>query len=242
MAPPRVDAFGMALIDYLEGTRRAMIVERDDGYIEPEQLTTLYFAGWDGWLEADRLAAAHARGSILDVGCGAGRFLLHFKARGHATLGVDVSPGALEVCRRRGAGPVKACSVTQVSENLGRFGTIIMMGNNLGLLGNRRRARWLLRRFAAVTGPSGRILFTVVNPYATENPYHLAYHKRNRARGRMAGQLRLRIRYANHKGDWFDYLFVSPGELAELASGTGWQLSEVFGDPSAGIYGGMLES
>jgi len=242
MAPPRVDAFGMALIDHLEGTRHAMIIERDDGYVEPEQLTTLYFADWDGWLDVDRQAAVHARGRILDLGCGAGRFLLHFMARGHTTLGVDESPGALEVCRRRGAGPVWEGSVTQVTAKLGRFQTILMMGNNLGLLGNRRRARWLLRRFAGVTGPGGRILFTVVNPYATENPYHLAYHERNRTRGRMPGQLRLRVRYANHKGDWFDYLFVSPDELRELAEGTGWHLVELFGDPGAGIYGGMLES
>ena len=39
---------------------------------------------------------------ILDIGAGAGRAALALQAMGRQVLAVDVSPGAVEVCRRRG--------------------------------------------------------------------------------------------------------------------------------------------
>jgi hypothetical protein len=46
----------------------------------------------------------------------------------------------------------------------------------------------------------------------------------------MAGQLRVRIRYREHATAWFDYLFASPGELADLAAGTGWRIARRLDD------------
>ena len=115
-----------------------------------------------------------------------------------------------------------------------------MFGNNCGLFGSRRRAPWLLRRFKSVTNPRARILAASTDPYTTDHPDHLAYHERNRRRGRMAGQLRIRIRHGVYKTPWFDYLLASPEELAELASGTGWELTRVIGEGEPS-YVGVLQ-
>jgi len=61
----------------------------------------------------------------------------------------------------------------------------------------------------------------------TSDPVHLAYQQRNRDRGRMAGQLRLRIRYRQFRGDWFDYLFASPAEVRGIVANTGWTVSAI---------------
>ncbi|HSD01760.1 MAG TPA: class I SAM-dependent methyltransferase, partial [Gaiellales bacterium] len=180
------------------------------------------------------------RGRVLDVGCGAGRVALELQGRGHQVVGIDVSPLAVEVARRRGVKDVRELAVTRVGPALGRFDTIVMFGNNCGLLGNRRRAPWLLRRFKSVTSPGARILAESTDPYTTDNPEHLAYHERNRRRGRMAGQLRIRIRHSRHRSPWFDYLLASPQELAELAGGTGWCLTRVIGEGEPS-YVGVLE-
>jgi hypothetical protein len=115
-----------------------------------------------------------------------------------------------------------------------------MFGNNFGLMGSRRRAPWLLRRFRSLTNDGARILAESVNPYTTDNPEHLAYHERNRRRGRMAGQLRIRIRHGTYSTPWFDYLLASPEEMAELAEGTGWELARVI-DEGEHVYVGVLE-
>jgi hypothetical protein len=52
----------------------------------------------------------------------------------------------------------------------------------------------------------------------------------NRERGRMGGQIRMRVRHRRLKGSWFDYLFLSRTELAELLEGTGWRIARLLGE------------
>jgi hypothetical protein len=77
-----------------------------------------------------------------------------------------------------------------------------------------------------MTGAAGRIIAQTRDPYQTDNPDHLAYHQRNLERGRMAGQVRIRVRYRKYVSPWFDYLMVSRDEMQELLSGTRWELRE----------------
>lgn len=111
-----------------------------------------------------------------------------------------------------------------VDDSLGRFDTLVLFGNNFGLFASWAKARRLLRRLRPFVG---RIVASSNDPYATEDPAHLAYHTRNRTRGRMSGQLRLRVRYRDLVGPWFDYLMVSPDEMAEIIEGTGWRISRL---------------
>lgn len=235
------DAYGRLILDYLEGKPSLEVVERHDGFINASGFgPAAYFASVRRWPRPERAALRLVRGRVLDVGCGAGRVAIELQERGHDVVGIDVSPLALEVARRRGAKDVRQLAVTRVGPALGRFETIVMFGNNCGLFATRRRAPWLLRRFKSVTEPGARILAGSTNPYATDNPEHLAYHDENRRRGRMGGQLRIRIRHGYYATPWFDYLLASPQELAALASGTGWELTRVLGEGEPS-YVGVLE-
>ena len=235
------DAYGRLVLDYLEGRPSLELVERDDGFINASTYgPEAYFAPFRQWPKHERTAMRLVRGRVLDVGCGAGRVAIELQERGHEVLGIDVSPLALEVARRHGAEDVRHVAITQVGPALGRFDTIVMFGNNCGLFGSRRRAPWLLRRLKSVTEPGARILAASTDPYTTDNPEHLAYHERNRRHGRMAGQLRIRIRHGAYRTPWFDYLLASPQELAELADGTGWELTRVVGEGEPS-YVGVLE-
>ncbi len=77
------------------------------------------------------------------------------------------------------------------------------------------------------------------DPYDTTNPDHLAYHARNRERGRMSGQLRIRVRYGSYCSPWFDYLLASREEVQEIASGTGWVVERFLGE--GGRYVAVME-
>src|SRR5439155_25169192 len=98
------------------------------------------FSPFRRWPKAERAAMRYVRGRVLDVGCGAGRVALHLQERGHDVVGIDLSPGAVEVARRRGAKDVRELAITRVGPKLGLFDTIVMFGNNFGLMGGRRRA------------------------------------------------------------------------------------------------------
>jgi SAM-dependent methyltransferase len=229
------------ILHYLEEGEGIEIVERVDGFIDASRYgPAAYFFPLRRWPKAERQAIRLARGRVLDVGCGAGRVALHLQERGHQVVGIDLSPLAVEISRRRGVRDVRELPVTQVGPELGRFDTFVMFGNNFGLMGSRRRAPWLLRRFRSIANKGARILAESVNPYKTDNPEHLAYHEENRRRGRMAGQVRIRIRHQAYATPWFDYLLVSPEEMAELADGTGWELRRVI-DEGEHVYVGVLE-
>ena len=116
------------------------IVEREDGHIGASDNARRYFDEFKKWPKHQRQAIRSVIGRVLDIGCGA------LQNRGHEVVGIDTSPLAVKVCRERGALDVRVRSITQVSRELGKFDTILMMGSNFGLLGGQRRAKWLLRR------------------------------------------------------------------------------------------------
>jgi SAM-dependent methyltransferase len=235
------DAFGEMLLRGLSDESVAEIAERDDGFIAVSAFGAKgYFAARRSWPGAERQAMRYVRGRVLDVGCGGGRVCLEAQARGLEVVGIDVSPGAVEACRRRGVRDVRLLGIDDVDESMGRFDTIVMFGNNFGLFGRPAKAKRLLRRFAAVTTERGRIVATSRHLYDTDDPSHLAYQRRNRERGRLAGELRLRMRYRDLIGPWFDYLIVSKEEVADIVVGTGWTIARILEDGGP-LYCAVLE-
>lgn len=237
---PDQDAFGKLLYDELNGRRSFEVVERDDGYVDVSAEGAVYFTGPEAWPDWALEAMEEVRGRALDVGCGAGRFALHLQDAGHDVLAIDVSPLAVEVCRLRGVRRASVLPITRIGPGVGPVDTVLMMGNNLGLLANARRGRWLLRRMHRLTRGDARIVAETLDPHQTSDPVHLEYHVRNRGRGRLPGQVRMRVRYRRLATPWFDYLFVSRAELADLVAGTGWRVKRVI-DADGPTYVAVLE-
>jgi SAM-dependent methyltransferase len=237
------DAFGQLLRDHLEGGSAWEIVERDDGLVMTGGPPAAYFAPFRRWLASERRGMRFARGRVLDVGCGAGRVAIHLQERGLDVVAVDISPGAVEVSRRRGVKDARVLALAEVDESLGRFDTVVLYGNNFGLLSGRWTAIRTLRRLHALTSDRGRILAQSADWSQTRDPDHLANHERNRRRGRMPGQNRLRLRHELLATPWFDYLLATPAEMAELAGEADWRLTRTFEepDPTISLYVGVLE-
>ncbi len=219
---PSEDAFGQEMLAFQSGHDVQEIIERDDGYIDISNGPKAYFEGYTYWPPHLKRAMRFARGRVLDIGCGAGRHSLYLQKRGFKVLGTDISPLAIRVVRTRGLKQAKATPIDKLNASLGRFDTILMLGNNFGLFGSFNRARWLLRRFKRFTSDSARIIAESLDPYQTDAPVHLTYHRRNRSKGRMSGQVRIRVRFHDIKSPWFDYLMVSKKEMEDILSGTGW--------------------
>ena len=166
--------------------------------------------------------------------CGAGRVALHLQNEGHSVVGIDSSPGAIEVCRARGVKEPLNIPFIRIDLRVGEIDSLVLFGNNFGLFGSRARARWLLSRLKSLCSADALIIAQTTDPYRTENPDHLAYHERNRSRGRLGGRLRIRIRYRRIVGPWMDYLLVSKPELESIVVGTGWHVREYIDTESAG--------
>lgn len=223
------DAFGAVMYARWRGIDDVRaVIERDDGMVDIDSLD--YLAPLRRWRAHERQAIRRASGRVLDVGCGAGRVALYLEPRGHDVVSIDVAPGAVRTAQERGARDVRGMAASEVRLAHGPFDSIVMFGNNAGLLRDARHGPWLLRRFARLTGGDGVLLASTTNPYDTTETVHRDYQRRNRARGRMGGQIRLRVRFQRLATPWFDYLLISVPELESLIRGTGWRLDEVIDD------------
>jgi len=237
------DAYGHSLWDYFYKKQPACeIIERSDGYIDPSDVAPkIYFSKFEDWPDVEKKAIKFAKGRVLDVGCGAGRVAIYLQDNKRLdVLGIDLSLLAIRVCKQRGLRKVRLLAFEDVDFKPGSFDSVVLFGNNFGLFGSRARAKLLLKKLFTMTSANAVIIGESVNPYETDNPYHLEYQRINRAKGRMSGQIRIRARYKYYIGRWFDYLLVSPKEMKELCEGTGWRVKRFILSKKDPLYVGIL--
>jgi len=238
---PNEDAFGQEMWACYSGKEASEIVERDDGFFEANpRRTAVYFSEYKDWNPTERKAMEFVKGRVLDIGCGAGRHSLYLQNMGFNVLGIDSSPLAIKICKLRGLKRVRVMPSEELNFKPSSFDTVIMLGGNFGLFGSFKKAKRLLKKLYRLTCKSGLIVASTRDPYKTDNPDHLAYHKFNKKIGRMAGQLRLRVRFRKFVGRWFDYLIVSREEMEEILKGTGWKIKE-FVDSDGSAYIAVIE-
>jgi hypothetical protein len=156
-------------------------------------------------------------------------------------MGVDISPLAIKVSKLRGLRKARLLAFEDIDFGSESFDSVIMFGNNFGLFGSKSKAKRLLRKLFKMTTPGAVLISESVDPYKTSNPDHLQYQKRNRARGRMSGQVRIRARYRTYTGRWFDYLLVSPEEMSDVARDTGWTVDSFIKSKESPLYVGILQ-
>jgi SAM-dependent methyltransferase len=238
---PKKDAYGQEVWAFFKGKESYEIVERDDGFIDLSGGPSVYFADFKKWPKHEKEAIKFAKGKILDVGSGAGRVSLYLQKRGFDVTAIDNSPLAIKVCKKRGIKKAKVLPFEKVEKlQPAIFDTIIMFGINFGLFGNPKKAKSLLKKLHKITSPEALIIAESNDPYKTKDPAHLSYHKLNQKRGRMPGQLRIRIRFRNFIGEWLDWLIVSKKEMREILQGTGWRIRK-FIDSKKSSYIAIIE-
>ena len=124
---------------------------------------------------------------MLDVGAGGGRHALEARRRGCDVVAIDISPGAVEACRRRGVDDARLLALDGVGSELGTFDTVLMLCGNFGLVGDREQAIGTLRHLAGLTTGRARIVLDTVDPYWDADESDAAYAARKSRAGSDAG-------------------------------------------------------
>lgn len=195
------------LLDHLDGRAETAWLEGDGGRSQPALGSEVFFASEDEWPAAEREALSHVSGRVLDIGCGAGRHALHLQDAGLEVVAIDISPGAVEVARRRGVNDARQLAAEEVDATLGRFDGFLLMCGNFGMVGSAEHGRELLTRLATVANPGATLIADCVDDVA----------------------VRLRLRYLDRVTPWFDWLNLAPDALREIAQGSGWHVERIIG-------------
>ena len=117
----------------------------------------------DGWLHAspgDRSILDRCEGPTLDIGSGPGRLTVALAERGIPTLGIDITPYAVDLARSSGA-LVMLRDVFGRVPGTGRWMTVLLADGNIGIGGDPAA---LLRRAGELLAPEGRALVELEPP------------------------------------------------------------------------------
>jgi SAM-dependent methyltransferase len=219
------DAFGAALLSHLEGAPddRVLILEVDDGRSMPAMPPAAFFLSEEAWSPWERELLGGVEGPVLDLGCGAGRHALFLQQQGLEVTGIDESPGAVEVCRRRGVRDVRQQDLRDPPSDKPWAGVLLMCGN-FGLAGGWDETRELLRRLHAVCRPGALLVADSVDPTMNDDPVSVAYRDAKRQDGRYEGEVGLRLRFGDIVTPYWNLLNVAPSDVESLVRDTGWDL------------------
>lgn len=116
------------------------------------------------------VSAGLDRMSMLDLGVGTGRTTLHFGARAHEYVGVDVARGMIEACRERFRGPEWSHASFEVCDardmrmvDAERFDFALFSWNGLDAVGGEEDRLRALREIERVCAPGATFCFSSHN-------------------------------------------------------------------------------
>ena len=149
------DIFGNALLDYQNGNYTEDIVTSTS--ISSDDILPLpyLFRDFSEMPLLEQRALSLTTGKTLDVGCGAGNHSLHLKEKGLDVKSIDVSKGAIEVCKQRG---LSNAHIIDVSNETERFDSILMLMNGSGFFQNLENTPKVLQHLKSLLQPNGQIL------------------------------------------------------------------------------------
>jgi SAM-dependent methyltransferase len=170
-----------------------------DGRSEPLQV-----ARWVAAADAvDEQILAGVETPVLDLGCGPGRHLAALRAAGKRGLGVDLSPVAVRLARRRGAEVINGSLWSQVP-GAGTWKTILLLDGNIGIGGS---PVLLLRRSGELLADGGSIVVEVDPP------------------GTRTHRVRVRLEAPGVVSEWFRWARVGLDGVAGVAAQAGFEVA-----------------
>ena len=149
------DLFGNALIDYQNGNYTEDL--KTSTSISDEDVLPLpyLFRGFKDMPKLEQSALKLCKGSVLDVGCGAGSHSLYLQEKGIKVKAIDISKGAIEVSKKRG---VLKAAILNILDETETFDTILLLMNGTGIFEELSQVSKYLRHLKSLLKPKGQIL------------------------------------------------------------------------------------
>ena len=214
------DVFGKAIVDYYNNSHEENI-KTFSSLQEEDILPVAYlFRDYKTMPALEKIALKDCKGSVLDIGCGAGSHSLYLSSQGHSVTALDSSAGAIEICKKRGL--KDAVQSDFWAYKGGKFDTLLLLMNGIGLVGKLSKLDDFFNKIREHLNPGGQVLFDssdIIYMFEkTEDGRYLdtsddAYY----------GEVNYVMLYKEFKSDPFDWLYIDFNTITEVAQFHGFQ-------------------
>jgi SAM-dependent methyltransferase len=203
------------------------------------------------WLVLGPRLAAGA--SVLDVGCGPGRYLEVLRERGFRAVGLDRSADLLREAARAGAAPGRLArgDMRRLPFRGEVFDAVLSMFTSFGYFETRAEHRTLLAEFARVTGPGGIFVLDTLNAPAVRETLvpasrrlvegHEVIETRSVESGHDADRVVKELVILDPRGGELEryqerVALYDREEVSDMLGASGWTVREVLGDYAGGPW------
>ncbi|RZA01625.1 MAG: class I SAM-dependent methyltransferase [Sphingobacteriaceae bacterium] len=208
-----VDALGQAIFDhYHQLTPDTLWIHNQYGPKEEMPVDT-FFRDVDDMPDMELFAINECSGKVLDIGAGAGSHALFLQNRNVDVTAIDISPLAVQVMQERGV--KKAFEADIYTYHPGKFDTLLLLMNGIGLAGDLDGLKKLLTHFKSLLNTGGQILFD-----SSDINY---LYERKLPTDKYYGEISYQYEYKQLKTNWFKWLYIDEQTLTLIAAEVGFK-------------------
>ncbi|WP_396217289.1 class I SAM-dependent methyltransferase [Flavobacterium sp.] len=213
------DLFGKAILDYQTNNLPEDLIT-ETSISEADEMSVSYlFRTYNEMPKLEQKALQLAKGSVLDVGCGAGSHTLALQnERKLDATAIDISENAVRACQLRGIENVKVANILDLDvEN--KFDTILLLMNGTGIFGTLNETAKYLQKLKSLLNKGGQILIDSSDLiYMYDQDEDGAYCIP--AEG-YYGELTFTVQYKGETEDTFPWLYLDYNTLQNAAIANG---------------------
>ena len=212
------DPMGHAIADYHRTGKAGKLRVLSSMFYEDEIPVPTLFRTFAQMPPQEQAAIELCRGSVLDVGAGAGCHSIELQKRGYQVLGIDISELSVQVMKERG---LEARLVNFFDETFtDKFDTILLAMNGIGIVGKVENLPGFFQSAKRLLAPGGQVLldssdirYVFMNEDGSMDI--------NLAAG-YYGEVDYKMRYRNITGEPFDWLYIDFDTLSMYANESGF--------------------
>lgn len=235
------DPLGRAIYDHVSDRPVGDLVYRDGGETEPHDVAGTYFTDPADWAPAWRQRLGSLDGSILDVGCGTGKYATWLAASGREAVGIDTSPMAIETARQRGLDDALVMDMFTLGFERDRFRSALVVGTQSGLAGSLPGVSAFLTDLARVTTGDATAIVDSYDPAELDPADFIGYRPDPR---QGVARRAFHFEYDRPDGERevgaaLSFILFGPDRLRDLLVGTPWELTAVW--PQSAYYRAKIE-
>lgn len=211
-----IDIFGMAIKAYYHHKDETDITVHSPDFDDDIIPVSYLFRGYNEMPALEQRALDIAKGKVLDVGCGAGSHALYLQEEKNLKVtGIDISKGAVEVCKLRGLKNARSQNFFDLKGE--KFDTILFLMNGTGIIGRLRNFDRFFEQVKTLLYEEGQVLidssdlsylFDADEDGGIWVDMDATYY----------GELEFSLSYKNERSTIFDWLYTDFNTLELAAS------------------------